>query len=132
MDSSDGRIAVIGEFARAPRFQGAGSSKVNPTRIDDALTALRAGVDIGVVIDFAAGFGVDDPHDDVAALLAEAGETVRGAHTVVLFLGLPASYESESFDRDHLDLPADQVAVLEAVAAWPRPYRCAWPTPPPT
>ena len=36
------RVAVVGEFARSPRFQGAGSSKVNPTRVDDALGALRA------------------------------------------------------------------------------------------
>src|SRR5690606_25469902 len=45
-------IAVIGEFARTPRFQGAGSSKVNPTRVDDALTALRAGVGEDVTVDF--------------------------------------------------------------------------------
>jgi len=112
----EGRLAVIGEFARTPRFQGAGSSKVNPTRVDDALTALRQGVADGVVVDFAAGFGVDDPKADTAALLAEAVGTAEGAHTVVLFLGLPPSYESEGYDRDHLDLPADQLAVLAAVA----------------
>ncbi|CAN5792035.1 glycoside hydrolase family 3 C-terminal domain-containing protein [soil metagenome] len=112
----EGRIAVLGEFARTPRFQGAGSSKVNPTRVDDALTALRAGVARGVVVDFAAGFGVDDPSADTAALLAEAVETARGAHTVLLFLGLPASYESEGYDRTHLDLPAEQLALLAAVA----------------
>ena len=80
---------MIGEFARSPRFQGAGSSKVNPTRVDDALTALRAGVGAGVTLDFAPGFGVDDPDVDDAALLAEAVETATGADTVVLFLGLP-------------------------------------------
>ncbi|MEJ7582643.1 MAG: glycoside hydrolase family 3 C-terminal domain-containing protein [Acidimicrobiales bacterium] len=112
-----GRVAVIGEFARTPRYQGAGSSKVNPTSIDDALAALRAGVDPHVVVDFAAGFGVDDPGADTEALLVEAVETARGARVVLVFLGLPSSYESEGFDRDHLDLPLDQVAVLEAVAA---------------
>ncbi len=110
---SEGSVAVIGEFARSPRFQGAGSSKVNPTKVDDALTALRE----ELAVDFAAGFGIDDPKADTAALLAEAVELARGARTVVLFLGLPASYESEGYDRDHMDLPADQVAVLEAVAA---------------
>ncbi|MCU1496070.1 MAG: glycoside hydrolase family 3 domain protein [Acidimicrobiales bacterium] len=112
----EGRIAVIGEFARTPRFQGAGSSKVNPTRVEDALTALRDGVGPEVAVQFAAGFGVDDPRADAPALLLEAVAAARGAHSVVVFLGLPPSYESEGFDRDHLDLPADQLAVLAAVA----------------
>ncbi|WP_426571613.1 glycoside hydrolase family 3 C-terminal domain-containing protein [Aquihabitans sp. McL0605] len=112
-----GRIAVIGEFARTPRFQGAGSSKVNPTRVDDALTALRAGVADGVTVDFAPGFGVDDPSADTAALRAEAVATATGADVAIVFLGLPPSFESEGYDRDHLDLPPEQVAVLEAVAA---------------
>lgn len=112
----EGRLALIGEFARTPRFQGAGSSKVNPTRVDDALTALRAGVASGVTVDFAPGFDVDAPGADSAALLAEAVEVARGAHTVVVFLGLPPSYESEGYDRDHIDLPADQIVLLQAVA----------------
>lgn len=114
--ATEGRLAVIGEFARTPRFQGAGSSKVNPTRVDDALTCLRDGVPPGVTVDFVAGFGVDTSDGDSLALLAEAVEVARHAHTVVVFLGLPPSYESEGYDRDHIDLPVDQVAVLRAVA----------------
>ncbi len=110
-------LAVIGEFARTPRFQGAGSSKVNPTRIDDALTALRTGVGDEVTVDFAPGFGVDDPTVDAAALLDEAVQKAGFAHATVLFLGLPPSYESEGYDRTHIDLPAEQLAVLDAVAA---------------
>lgn len=110
-------LAVIGEFARTPRFQGAGSSKVNPTRVDDALAALRAGVGDDVTVDFAAGFGVDDPAADDAALLEEAVAKAGFAHATVLFLGLPPSYESEGYDRTHIDLPANQLAVLDAVAA---------------
>ncbi|MGN6693803.1 MAG: glycoside hydrolase family 3 C-terminal domain-containing protein, partial [Aquihabitans sp.] len=109
-------IAVIGEFARTPRFQGAGSSKVNPTRVDDALSALRAEVPDDVTIDFAAGFGVDDPEVDAVALLGEAVGKASFAHLTILFLGLPPSFESEGYDRTHIDLPADQLAVLEAVA----------------
>jgi beta-glucosidase len=111
-----GRIAVIGELARTPRYQGAGSSKVNPTRVDDALTALRADVGEERVV-FAAGYGVDDPEVDEAALRAEAVDVASGADTVVLFLGLPPSFESEGYDRTHIDLPAEQVALVEAVAA---------------
>jgi beta-glucosidase len=109
-------LAVIGEFARSPRYQGAGSSQVNPTRLDDALTEIRAIT--GTEVPFAAGFGITDETSaaDVAALRAEAVDLARGAGTVVLFLGLPASHESEGFDRDHMDLPADQVELLEDVA----------------
>ena len=112
-----GRIAVIGEFARSPRFQGAGSSKVNPTRLSDALSALEQRLGAGEVVDFAPGFGVDDPEADGDALLADAVRAATGADTVLVFLGLPASYESEGFDRTHIDLPAEQLRVLAAVRA---------------
>ena len=63
----------------------------------------------------AVGFTLDGPGDD--SLAAEAVEVARSAGTVVLFLGLPDSAESEGFDRTHLELPEDQVALLEQVAA---------------
>ncbi len=105
-------IAVIGEFARTPRFQGAGSSQVNPTRVDAALSELQAGVPDGVTISFAAGFGLDGTADD-AGLAAEAVSIAQSADVVVAFLGLPASAESEGFDRTHIELPASQIALLE-------------------
>lgn len=108
-------IAVIGEFARTPRFQGAGSSQVNPTRVDAALTELQADVPGGVTIRFAAGFGLDGTDDD-AGLTAEAVSIAQDADVVVAFLGLPASAESEGFDRTHIDLPANQLALLERLA----------------
>jgi beta-glucosidase len=106
-------VAVIGEFARTPRYQGAGSSQVNPTRLDDAWTAIRGIVGERAV--FAAGFGLDDPSAD-DALRGEAVEAARGADVAVLFLGLPASEESEGFDREHILLPAAQTELLAAVA----------------
>jgi len=112
-----GHVAVVGEFARSPRFQGAGSSKVTPTRVDDALRTLLARLGDGVQVDFAAGFGVDDPEADDAALLAGAVEAATGAEVVLAFLGLPASFESEGFDREHMDLPSQQLRVLDAVRA---------------
>ncbi|MFI2104759.1 glycoside hydrolase family 3 C-terminal domain-containing protein [Isoptericola sp. NPDC019693] len=110
--------AVVGELARTPRYQGAGSSQVTPTRLDDALSALREAA--GADLPFAPGYTLaEGPADDRSpdALVAEAVETARGAGAVLVFLGLPAAYESEGYDRDHLDLPADQVALLRAVAA---------------
>jgi beta-glucosidase len=109
-------IAVIGEFARTPRYQGAGSSQVNPTRLDVALDEIRAGVPAGVDVSFAAGFGIGTTDDD-AALAREAVALATDADTVVLFLGLPASDESEGFDRTQMDLPANQVALLGELAA---------------
>ncbi|HEY5515034.1 MAG TPA: glycoside hydrolase family 3 C-terminal domain-containing protein [Pengzhenrongella sp.] len=111
-----GPIAVVGEFARSPRYQGAGSSQVVPTRLDDALTALRRSVAGAREVTFAPGFVVESgPGDD--GLVAEAVAHAQAAEVVVLFLGLPASYESEGYDRAHMDLPAAQIELLDALAA---------------
>jgi beta-glucosidase len=108
-------IAVIGEFARTPRYQGAGSSQVNPTRVDVALDELRAGMPDGVEVAFAAGYGLDTTdHDE--ELAAEAVALSRRAEVVVAFLALPAAEESEGFDRTHMDLPANQSALLARLA----------------
>ena len=80
-------------------------------------TALRTRLGDEVEIGFAPGFGVDDPEADDGALRAEAVEVATGVDVVLVFLGLPPSFESEGFDRDHMDLPAEQVAVLEDLAA---------------
>ena len=107
------KIAVIGEFARTPRYQGAGSSLINPTKLTSFLDALE---ERGVAADFAPGFTVDDAAQD-PALTEQAVTAAQQADVVLLFLGLPAAYESEGFDRTTLDIPAKQVEVLEAVAA---------------
>jgi beta-glucosidase len=106
-------VAVIGEFARTPRYQGAGSSQVHPTLLDSALETLRAEhADVA----FAAGFTIEGgPDGDDAALADEAVETARTATTVVLFAGLPAPRESEGFDRTDLDLPTAQTDLLDRI-----------------
>ncbi|WP_291531579.1 exo-alpha-(1-_6)-L-arabinopyranosidase [Bifidobacterium sp. UBA4282] len=107
------KIAVIGEFARTPRYQGAGSSLINPTKLTSFLDAIE---ERGVAADFAPGFTLDDAAQD-PALTEQAVTAAEQADVVLLFLGLPAAYESEGFDRNTLDIPAKQVEVLEAVAA---------------
>lgn len=115
LDGGDG-LLVVGEFARTPRYQGAGSSQVVPTRLDDALTALRAAT--GTDLPFEPGFTISGgPTGDDDALRAAAVEAARAARTVVVFLGLPGPDESEGYDRPRLGLPDNQVATLEAVAA---------------
>jgi beta-glucosidase len=106
------RVAVIGEFARTPRFQGGGSSHVHATRVDDALTALQ---DLHGEVSFAPGFALDGTGD--AALREEAVDLARNADVTVVFAGLAESDESEGFDRTTLDLPAAQIEVIRAVAA---------------
>jgi beta-glucosidase len=111
--SRDARIAVIGEFARTPRFQGAGSSQVNPTRVDTLLDELRT---VYGKVPFAAGYGIGDAADD-QALLTEAETVAASADTIVMMMGLPGADESEGFDRTHMNLPTNQIATLKAVAA---------------
>ncbi|MEU8135751.1 glycoside hydrolase family 3 C-terminal domain-containing protein [Streptodolium elevatio] len=113
--SAGGTVAVIGEFARTPRFQGAGSSQVNPTRVDSALDALRTALEGRREVAFAAGYVIESEDAD-PGLVAEAVAAAAGADVAVLFLGLPPAYESEGYDRAHMDLPAQQVALLHAVA----------------
>ncbi|MGW6467929.1 glycoside hydrolase family 3 C-terminal domain-containing protein [Streptomyces rubiginosohelvolus] len=121
-----GSVAVIGELARTPRYQGAGSSQVTPTRLDTPLDALRAHAD-GARVDFAPGYtlpgaevagtgSADSPEDD-AARAADAVRLAAASDTVVLFLGLSAHDESEGFDRDHIDLPDTQLRLLDSIVA---------------
>jgi beta-glucosidase len=114
------RVAVIGEFARIPRYQGAGSSQVNPTILDVPLEELAAALSAEVKIEFAPGFTIDGSDDD-ARLADEAVEAVAGADHVVVFLGLPAAAESEGFDRTHIRLPDTQLGLLDRLAETGKP-----------
>jgi beta-glucosidase len=111
------RVAVIGEFARTPRYQGGGSSHINPTRLDNALDAIRAAA--GGEISYTSGFTLAGPpsagSDLAAGLVAEAVVAAAAADVAVVFLGLPDENESEGFDRTDIELPAEQVALLDAV-----------------
>jgi beta-glucosidase len=104
-------IAVIGEFARSPRFQAAGSSQVVPTRVESALEALmpRASVE------FAPGYSLSAGDD--ASLRADATALAARSDAALLFVGLPEGDESEGYDRQHLELPASHVELIRAVAA---------------
>ncbi|MCZ7629678.1 MAG: glycoside hydrolase family 3 C-terminal domain-containing protein [Microthrixaceae bacterium] len=124
--SADRHIAVVGAFASDPRYQGAGSSQVNPTRLDRALEELRDRVapagapgEVGRVT-YAQGYEARDGSCP-SGLLEEAVSAAHAADVVVLFAGLPAAAESEGFDRTTLDLPDGQVELIEALAATPTP-----------
>lgn len=106
------RIAVIGDFAREPRYQGAGSSKINPTKLECGLDALKA---IGAnVMGFAPGFRRGGKKDTM--LIRQACTLAKDADIVLLWLGLDEGGEAEGVDRDNMHLPENQLALLEAVA----------------
>lgn len=111
-----GRIAVIGAMAREPRYQGSGSSQIRPTRMDDILEELARSAGAEAELRYAPGYDLDAEEPD-ADLAAEAARVASEAEVAVLFAGLPKRYESEGFDRKHLRMPANQVALIDAVAA---------------
>ncbi len=111
-----GRLALIGAFAATPRFQGAGSSQVEPTRLDDLRTALTARLQGQADITYAPGYdAVTGATTD--QLLAEAVAQASAAEVAVVVVGLPGRYESEGFDREHLALPPGHTQLVEAVLA---------------
>ncbi|GAB3305953.1 glycoside hydrolase family 3 C-terminal domain-containing protein [Pseudoclavibacter terrae] len=110
------RLAVIGTFAAEPRFQGGGSSHINPTRTDAALETIRdLALERGATVEHADGFALRD--DDANALRAQAVAVAGRSDVAIIFAGLGDQEESEGFDRDSLDLPAAQIAVIREVAA---------------
>ena len=107
------KVAVIGDFAKNPRYQGAGSSMVNSTQVDVLLDKL---IDSELnVIGYQQGFDRHGKPD--AALQKSACELATQADTVVLCMGLDEIAESEGLDRSNLRLAQNQVNLLQAVAA---------------
>lgn len=113
--ATDQSIAVIGEFATKPRFQGGGSSHVVPTRVDIPLEEIQrlAG---SAPVDNAVGFSVE-AGTDPAALREEAVAAAQRSDVAVVFLGLYEHQDAEGTDRPDIELPADQLELLAAVTA---------------
>jgi beta-glucosidase len=109
-----GTIAVIGDLAKHPRYQGSGSSRVTPLKLDNAFDELETIVG-AEHLRYAAGCDGEGMTSD--ALLGEAREIARKSDRAILFVGLPDSYESEGFDRKGLDLPSGYNRLVDAVAA---------------
>ncbi len=106
-------VAVIGAFAKHPRYQGAGSSQVNPTQLDNAWDAIAAMAAKSV---YRPGYEHKRSEPD-QGLIDAAVATARACDVAVVVVGLPAIYESEGFDRTDLELPAQHNALIEAVCA---------------
>ena len=106
-------VALIGDFAKTPRYQGAGSSAVNATRVDSLKEAAEAD-DITL-----AGFctGYERGGKPNAAFEQEAAALAKQADIAVVCIGLDESSESEGLDRSHIRIPENQKHLLDAVAA---------------
>lgn len=105
-------ILFVGEYAEKPRYQGGGSSHINSFRVSDALSASQGFAHVR----YAKGFsGTADSYDE--ELAGEALEAAAGADKVVVFAGLPDSFESEGYDRSHMDLPACQNRLIAELTA---------------
>ncbi len=109
-----GHIAVIGRSAEQPYFQGGGSSNINPTKVAIPYVEIKARAG-AAELTYAAGYPADDSFQQ--PLIDEAVALAHSADVAVLFLALPASKESEGYDRTDLDLMPQQVALIKAVAA---------------
>jgi beta-glucosidase len=108
------RIAVIGAFAKAPRYQGAGSSKVNAVKVDAPLAAMEAA---GLRLTYAEGYPLraDASPQEKEDLLKEAVLTASVSDKVVIFAGLPERCESEGIDRKDMKMPEEQNALIREI-----------------
>ena len=110
---ADAKVAYIGEYAVAPRFQGGGSSHINNSHLTSAYETAQAK---GRNVTYTKGFPAEGDVLDEAELAA-AVEAAKAADVAVIFAGLPDSFESEGYDRDTMAMPNCQNAVIAAVAA---------------
>ena len=108
------RVALIGQFAKTPRYQGAGSSQIRPTRVSSCYASLLELVEGAWQTTFAPGYLPDGSTTD--ELINDATRNARNADLALVFAGLPDSYESEGFDRKDLALPSGHERLVESVA----------------
>ena len=103
------RVAVIGEFARTPRYQGGGSAHVRPAQLEVPLDCLRKAYPDLI---FAPGYRLDGGD---AALADAAVQAAEQAEVALVFAGLPDAYEAECYDRVDLELLAEQNELIARI-----------------
>lgn len=117
------KVAVIGEMAKVPRFQGPGSSVIKPTKVDNAYDNL---VKLGVDVKYAQGYYYNNPpkkkkdRKEDSVLISEAVTTAKSCDVAVVFVGLPEGLEAEGYDRQDIFMPdVHNKLVSEVVKANP-------------
>lgn len=106
-------VAVLGGFAVTPRYQGAGSSKINPTRMDNPLEELQK---LGLQVAYQEGYSLARGSGPEPEKITAAAALAKGKAAAVVFAGLPDEYESEGFDRSTMAMPESHNQLIEAVA----------------
>lgn len=106
------KIALIGEFAKTPRIQGGGSSHINCSKVTSALEAFEALENYHIT--YAKGYHTEDDTTD-ETLLYEAVEAAKNSDIAVIFAGLPDTFESEGYDRTHLNMPNCQNHLIDCI-----------------
>ena len=107
------KIGVIGSMAVAPRYQGAGSSKINPFVLDTAAEGFR---EAGIHIEYSEGYKPNETEPNESRM-KRAEALAAQVDTVVIFAGLPDSFESEGFDRTTMDMPNSHNELIARVSA---------------
>ncbi len=108
----DAKIAVIGEMAHTPRYQGAGSSLINPIKLDSAYATMK---DMGIDFSFAPGYTLKSKNKKAMDMVLQAKEVAKKADVAVVFIGLTDEYETEGNDRSHISLPPIHNTLVEEV-----------------
>ncbi len=108
----DMKIALIGEMAHTPRYQGAGSSLINPIKMDSAYQTMK---DMGVSFDFAPGYSTKAKKASDFSLIPDAKKIAKDADVAVVFIGLTDEYETEGNDRKHLSIPPVHNALVNEI-----------------
>lgn len=111
-----GKIAVIGEFAKTPRYQGSGSSRVNATKIDVPYDEICKACEEKATVAFASGYNLTDDNIN-ENIIEEAKELAKQSDITILFAGLPDVYESEGYDRNHMHIPENQIKLINELAS---------------
>ena len=105
------KIALIGDMAKYPRYQGAGSSTINPYKIENAYDNFKEN---NIILDYAKGYERIKSEND-EELIKEAINIAKKNEIVVLFIGLTENFESEGVDRENLNIPENQIKLIEEI-----------------
>ena len=105
------KIALIGDMAKNPRYQGAGSSTINPYKVENAYDCF---IQNEIEVDYAKGYNRIETDED-KELINQAVEVAKNKDVVILFLGLTENYESEGMDRTNLEIPKNQIKLIESI-----------------
>ncbi len=107
------RVAVIGEFALNPRYQGNGSSEVKPTQIDNVMGILQDELGSEFKIEYSQGYDLSD--DNNFTYIDDAVAVAKKADIVIVMAGLPLHYESEGIDRTHINMPESHNKLIDEI-----------------